>query len=123
MIRTITALALTATAATAQVSEGTMCAQNPDRAELVQPPTKPGAYLFTYLNSPSECSGFMAGKHTVTAQDGFTVTMWVAIGVDSEHHERIEVIPDDITYQAWPAELLLRDSVEPGRIEIIAGVS
>ena len=122
MIRAITALALTATAATAQVSEGTMCAQKPDRAEIVQHPTKPGAYLFTYFNSPHECSRPRVAV-TVAAPDGFTVTMWVTVGVDSENRERIEVIPEDPTYQAWPAELLLRDSAEPGQIEIIAGVS
>lgn len=95
---------------------------NDDSWWLEPHPTNQGEYLFSYINNIAECSDFFESIG-VTAPDGFRVIMRVEVSVNDNNDERITIWPEDPQYMAYPPELVLPDSSEPGTIRLIPGVS
>ena len=94
-----------------------------DHWELVPHPENDGQYLFRYYNSPYHCSRHITGRE-VTAVDGFMVRLNVKTnGAPDESAELIWVVPDDVTFFAYPAEIHLPDDDEMGEILILSGIS
>lgn len=100
------------------------CGYIENRDSWILEPNKeiPGEYLFTYVNSNSECSNTISGAG-VTAEDGFRVILHVTVGVNENRDELIYVIPEDGSYMAFPPEIIAPDSSEPYFIRLIPGMS
>lgn len=92
---------------------------NPDRAYLVPHPDLEGAYLFTYWNSDSRCSGAFFNTEYM-AEDGFTIFVTVEVGYEATDLERITITVPEL-YTMQPFELIIPDG-SAGEMVIFSGL-